>query len=45
MEAHFLHADKEGNLVVKEQIDKFAHTMHHPNNRPLQTANARAILK
>ena len=29
----------------KEQIDKFAHTMHHPNNRPVQPANARAILK
>ena len=45
MEAHFVHADKEGNLAVKEQIDKFARTMHHPNNRPLQPANARAILK
>ena len=29
----------------KEQIDKFADTMRHPNNRPLQPTNARAILK
>ena len=29
----------------RAQIDKFAHTMQHPNNRPLQPANARAILK
>ena len=29
----------------KEQIAKFANTMHHPNNRPLQPLNARAILK
>jgi carbonic anhydrase len=29
----------------KEQIDKFANTMQHPNNRPLQPANARPILK
>ena len=29
----------------REQIDKFAHTMQHPNNRPLQPVNARTILK
>lgn len=29
----------------KEQIDKFSHTMHHPNNRPVQPKNARMILK
>ncbi len=26
-------------------IDKFSHTMHHPNNRPVQPVNARVILK
>ena len=29
----------------KEQIDKFAHVMHHPNNRPVQKVNARPVLK
>jgi carbonic anhydrase len=29
----------------KEQIDKFIHTMGHPNNRPVQSINARVILK
>ena len=29
----------------KEQIEKFARMMHHPNNRPLQPINARIILK
>ena len=35
------------NIVTasKEQIDKFSHTMHHPNNRPVQRKNARMILK
>jgi carbonic anhydrase len=33
------------DTASKEQIDKFAHTMHHPNNRPVQSVNARAILK
>lgn len=33
------------NTASKEQIEKFTHTMHHPNNRPIQPANARAILK
>ncbi len=33
------------HTASKEQIDKFAHAMHHPNNRPVQPANARAILK
>ena len=31
--------------VSREQIEKFAHTMHHPNNRAVQPLNARAILK
>ncbi len=29
----------------KEQVEAFAHTMHHPNNRPVQTLNARPVLK
>ncbi|MCC9002163.1 MAG: carbonic anhydrase family protein, partial [Candidatus Competibacter sp.] len=29
----------------KEQIEEFAHTMHHPNNRPVQAVNARPVLK
>jgi carbonic anhydrase len=36
---------KHFHTASKEQIDKFAHAMHHPNNRPVQPANARAILK
>ena len=33
------------DTASKEQIDRFVHTMHHPNNRPVQPANARSILK
>jgi len=33
------------DTASKEQIDKFSRTMHHPNNRPVQPVNARAILK
>ncbi|NTV94640.1 MAG: carbonic anhydrase family protein [Thiobacillus sp.] len=29
----------------KEQVEQFAHTMHHPNNRPVQPLNARPLLK
>ncbi len=29
----------------KEQIEKFSHIMHHPNNRPVQPANARVFLQ
>lgn len=29
----------------KEQIAQFSHVMHHPNNRPVQTVNARPVLK
>ena len=36
---------KYSQSVSKEQIAKFANTMHHPNNRPVQPANARVILK
>lgn len=28
-----------------EQIERFAHVMHHPNNRPVQHVNARPILQ
>jgi len=28
-----------------EQIERFAHVMHHPNNRPLQPVNARPVLQ
>jgi carbonic anhydrase len=33
------------HTASKEQIDKFAQTMRHPNNRPAQPTNARAILE
>jgi carbonic anhydrase len=36
---------KSFNSASKEQIDKFAHTMGHPNHRPVQPLNARTILK
>jgi len=29
----------------KAQIEEFAHVMHHPNNRPVQAANARPVLQ
>ena len=31
--------------LSKEQLEKFQHIMHHPNNRPVQPINARVILK
>ena len=36
---------KDFQAASKEQIDKFTKIMHGPNNRPVQTTNARAILK
>ena len=36
---------KDFQIASKEQIDKFANTMHGPNNRPVQFTNARVILK
>jgi carbonic anhydrase len=36
---------KDFQSASKEQIAKFANTMHHLNNRPLQPVNARAIMK
>lgn len=31
--------------VSKEQVERFAHVMHHPNNRPVQPVNARPVLQ
>lgn len=28
----------------KAQVEQFAHTMHHPNNRPVQARNARIVI-
>ncbi len=36
---------KKSVTASKEQIEKFAHTMHHHNNRPVQLVNARLILE
>jgi carbonic anhydrase len=36
---------KEPVSASKEQIERFAHVMHHPNNRPLQPVNARPVLQ
>ncbi len=30
--------------ISKEQVEKFVHTMHHANNRPIQKINARKVL-
>jgi carbonic anhydrase len=36
---------KQNVTASREQIEKFAHTIHHPNNRPVQPVNARVLLK
>jgi carbonic anhydrase len=36
---------KEPITVSAEQVETFAHVMHHPNNRPVQPVNARPVLK
>lgn len=36
---------KKHEELSQEQIDKFAHVMHHDNNRPIQPVNARLIAK
>jgi carbonic anhydrase len=36
---------KQTVTASKEQVEKFAHTMHHSNNRPVQPVNARVLLK
>ena len=36
---------KDPLTASAEQVKKFAHVMHHPNNRPVQPVNARPVLK
>lgn len=36
---------KNDNAASVDQIEKFAHLMHHPNNRPIQPRNSRLIMK
>lgn len=36
---------KQPVTVSRAQVEAFAHVMHHPNNRPLQALNARAVLQ
>jgi len=36
---------KHNDTASKEQLEKFAQTMHHPNNRPVQPMNARMIVR
>lgn len=31
--------------VSQEQVNRFTHVMHHPNNRPVQPLNARPVLQ
>jgi carbonic anhydrase len=35
---------KEYPSISKEEVAEFLHTMHHPNNRPVQPVNARKVL-
>ena len=36
---------KEPVSASRQQIQAFAHVMHHPNNRPVQPTNARLVLQ
>jgi carbonic anhydrase len=36
---------KQPVSASKEQLERFAHVMHHPNNRPIQALNARPVLE
>lgn len=36
---------KEPVTASKEQVEAFSHVMHHPNNRPVQSVNARPVLQ
>ena len=36
---------KKSITASKDQIEKFTHTLHHPNNRPVQPINARMIVQ
>jgi carbonic anhydrase len=31
--------------ISKKEVDEFLHTLHHPNNRPVQPINARKVLQ
>ena len=51
MEAHLVHADSDGKLVMKQpvsisatQLQRFTRTIA-PNNRPIQPLNARIVLR
>jgi carbonic anhydrase len=36
---------KAQDTASKEQIERFAHAMHHDNNRPVQPVNARVVIQ
>jgi carbonic anhydrase len=36
---------RSADTASAEQVEKFAHTIHHPNNRPVQPINARPIVR
>ncbi len=36
---------KDYSTVSKEEVEEFLHTLHHPNNRPIQPVNARKVLQ
>ncbi len=36
---------KNAVTVSADQVETFAHLMHHPNNRPVQPVNARPVLR
>jgi len=36
---------KDYSEVSKDEVDEFLHTLHHPNNRPVQPINARKVLQ
>lgn len=36
---------KNYSNVSAEEVKEFSHTMHHPNNRPIQPINARKVLQ
>ncbi len=36
---------KQPVIMAKQQVEVFEHIMHHPNNRPVQSVNARPMLQ
>ncbi len=36
---------KDYSTVSKKEVEEFLHTLHHPNNRPIQHVNARKVLQ